>query len=215
MTDVESPETENNPASPEAGAKEGSGNEAEERRGMDVRIRITPLSLLWSSVIGTVVLGVVFVTGALLAQVFSTATGLPGMGFLLPASLGLWFPFALGVLLLVVFATGYRQHGHLVPTEARVQEDALAVKVPPAWGKLIRDELYLSSPHLGPSDPTPRTKSESSTANSSGPRDGDFVVWGTAPEWWDPGTYEVHVASKDADLVRSRLTDGSVDTPGP
>jgi hypothetical protein len=142
----------------------------------DAEVRITPLSLLFSSAIGTT--GIATVLGGPLVWAWSgrlsvASTPLGGVG--------------MGALLLVLFVVGYRRHGRFVPTEARVEDQRLVVQVPRAWGKLIRDEISLTVHAL----------------EHSG--DG-LRVRGPAVEWWDPGTYEVWIPTTHAEEVAAHLT---------
>lgn len=220
MNDTANTERENAPIPPPkterstSNGDESNGDEAESPKTVKVNIRITPLSLLWSAVIGTVALGILVLAGAWVLSVplFSVGSGSSGAVFSL--SSGLWLILASVALLLVLFATGYRRHGRPAPTEAEVREGALSVKVPAAWGKLIREALYLEDPHLEKPDRENRTGPyPSSSLPSADPAGPGVVITGTAREWWDPGTYEMHGAPEDAEFLRSMLTSETEETP--
>jgi hypothetical protein len=99
---------------------------------VDATVRITPLSLLWTSFIGTAVLSSLVLTAGLWWGGGASASS--------PLALGAGG----GALLLAVFAVGYRRHGRPVPTTARIEDARLVVGVPAAWGTLIREELRLT-----------------------------------------------------------------------
>lgn len=187
---------------------------------VDVEVRISPRSLLFSSVLGATGLGAV-VTGGLLLLPAGIGPGGPRpIGLALPDTaaslLSEWGPallLAYGALLAVIFVVGYRRHGRPVPTEARARDGTLSVRVPEAWGTLIRDEVHLDAPRLerrrseapsGPGrvDPAPAAVS-----------DGDLRATGTAREWWDPGTYEVHADPAAAAVLESGALDDSEERP--
>jgi hypothetical protein len=188
-----------------------SSRETEDLGTIEVDVRITPLSLLWASVLGTVILGTGF-AGAIFLFVGLIPVEISdlGAGSLAQSTFGL--SLAVGALFIVVFATGYRRHGRPVPTGSRVQQNALAVTVPPAWGKLIREEIHLRDPRLEVASPTRDVGAESSDSAANPTSDG-LVVTGTAPEWWDPGTYEVHVGPGDANSLRAKLTNEAAESP--
>jgi len=55
------------------------------------------------------------------------------------------------------------------------------------------------------------TESSNSAAN---PTIEGLGATGTAPEWWDPGTYEVHVGpAGDANSLRAKLTNEAAESP--
>jgi len=198
--------------SPRTGPDVASSRETEDLGTIEVDVRITPLSLLWASVLGSVILG----TG-LAGAIFLFVGLIPveisdlGAGSLAQSTFGR--SLVVGALFIVVFATGYRRHGRPVPTGARVQQNALAVTVPPAWGKLIREEIHLRDPRLEVASSEKKVGAESSGTNSAESASDRLVVTGTAPEWWDPGTYEVHVGPRDANSLRAKLTNEEAESP--
>ena len=198
--------------SPRTGPDMASSRETEDLGTIEVDVRITPLSLLWASVLGSVILG----TG-LAGAIFLFVGLIPveisdlGAGSLAQSTFGR--SLVVGALFIVVFATGYQRHGRPVPTGARVQQNALAVTVPPAWGKLIREEIHLRDPRLEVASSEKKVGAESSGTNSAESASDGLVVTGTAPEWWDPGTYEVHVGPRDANSLRAKLTNEEAESP--
>ena len=199
-----------------AGGSPVEGKAAPHTERIDAKVRITPRSLLFSSVLGATGLGAAFTGGLLLLLVGIGPGGSRPTGQTLPDTaaflLSEWGPALLlvyGALLAVIFVVGYRRHGRPVPTEARARDGTLAVRVPEAWGTLIRDEVHLDAPRLerrrseapsapGRADPAPDPAS-----------DEDLRATGTAREWWDPGTYEVHIDAAAAAVLRSgALGDG-------
>ena len=54
------------------------------------------------------------------------------------------------------------------------------------------------------------TESSDSAAN---PTSEGLGATRTAPEWWDPGTYEVHVGLGDANSLKAKLTSEAAESP--
>lgn len=146
----------------------------------DATVRITPLSLLWSSVLGTAA-----IAGGALPLLFWWTNGSVIRS---PVASGVGLAAGLGGVCLFVFSVGYRRHGRPVPTTVRVDGDQLVIQVPAAWGTLIREELRLD-------------------VSSTSPADDDLVVQGAATDWWDPGRYEVRIPPGAAHTIESQLTD--------
>jgi hypothetical protein len=199
--------TDGTPGGAKTGSARGAGKEVTGAEHADVEVRITPLSLLFSSVLGASVLGAIFAGGLFLLP---AADLLPGNAdsflsqFVSPL-------LAYGALLLAIFLVGYRRHGRPVPTEARVREGTLAVRVPEAWGTLIREEFHLVDPRLERLRPRERPgeaegkPGPSGSMSPAGPKIGDLLARGRAREWWDPGTYEVRAEAEAAKVLRRGL----------
>lgn len=189
-----------------------AGEDPQRAERVDVAVRITPLSLLFSSVLGTSVLGALVTGGLLLLPVGVWPAGIrPADNILLETApplrpeWGLGLLLVYGILLSAIFFVGYRRHGRPVPTEARVRDGTLAVRVPEAWGTLIRDEVHLDAPHVDrprSEAPSAPVGDDSGSAALSG---GALRAIGTAEEWWDPGTYEVHADAGAAEVLGSEL----------
>lgn len=174
---------------------------------VEVEVRITPLSLLLSSVLGASFFVAVFLGGVLLlpVEIFSIGKASSGGTVSLLSSFGLELILGVVGLVSVLFVAGYRRHGRPVPTTARAWTGVLAVRVPAAWGTLIRDELYLKEPRLevAPRE-HPRTVSEEALDTTRAPGT-SVLARGTAPEWWDPGTYEVRAGTEATTILASHL----------
>lgn len=185
----------------------------EHDKTVDVTVRITPLSLLFTSILGTVLLGIVLIAGLRLVPFEAWLLGREAPASLFPPGPGLLLAF--GVLLSVLFWVGYRRHGRRVPTEARAWDNTLAVAVPDAWGKLIRDELYLEKPYRKTLPSTERSDTGANrSADSAAQVDEDLVMLGVAQEWWDPGTYEVYAAPEAADVLQREMSPRSAQPDG-
>jgi len=191
---------------------EAAGGEAKNTERVSAEIRITPLSLLFSSVLGASALTALLVGGVLVLPTGSASSG--GVASLL-SSFGLELLLAFAVLLSVFFLVGYRRHGRPVPTEAWASTDILVVQVPAAWGALIREELRVEKPRLEKahreasrpeSQPRP---TQGETPSSEEPSGEGLVARGTARECWDPGTYEVRVGTKAAGVLAPKLAGNS------
>lgn len=182
-----------------------------------VEIRITPVSLLLTSALGAFLLTSVVLVSVLLLPIdlLPIGNGSSADVASLFSSFGLELLLAFGGLVSLLFVVGYRRHGRPVPTEARAWRSVLAVRVPVAWGTLIRDELHLTDPSLNaPPNGSSKTDPQGAPSTSGGP-DRNFLARGTAPEWWDPGTYEVFADTEAADVLKSKLTgDGEMESTG-
>lgn len=182
---------------------------------VEVEVRITPLSLLLSSVLGASMLTAVFLGGVLLlpTEMFSLGDASSGGSVSLLSSFGLELAIGFVGLVSVLFVVGYRRHGRPVPTMARAWTGVLAVQVPAAWGTLIREELHLKEPSLEtPRKEPPKTGSrEASDATRSS--NGSVLARGTAPEWWDPGTYEVRAGTEATAVLASQLAGDQGEKP--
>lgn len=184
------------------------GDQADSTERVVVEVRLTPSSLLLSSVLGASTLAVILIGGVLLLP---TASASPGGIASLLLSVGLEMLLAFVALLSVLFLVGCWRHGRLVPTEARAWEDVLAVRVPAAWGTLIREELRIEDPRLEEihrkasrlKEPPKTMPGEPSS--SAKPASGGLLAKGSAQEWWDPGIYEVRAGTKAAEILKPRL----------
>jgi hypothetical protein len=214
MDDPAETETGESPTANGAGdparAPRVEGKDARPTGRADVKVRITPRSLLFSSALGATVLGVVSTGGLLLlpaGPTFSEPTA---------ALLSEWGPallFAYAALLSVIFVVGYRRHGRPVPTVARARDGTLSVRVPEAWGTLIREEVHLDAPRLGgPRSEAPSGPGRDDPAPAAVPG-GALRATGTAREWWDPGTYEVHADAAAAAVLKSGALGDSEERP--
>lgn len=191
---------------------EAAGGEAKHAERVSAEIRITPLSLLFSSALGASTFTVLLVGGVLVLPTGSVSS--ESVASLL-SSFGPELLLAFAVLLSVFFLVGYRRHGRPVPTEAWASEDVLVVQVPAAWGTLIREELRVEEPRLEearremsrPEKHSGPTQGE--TTRSDGPSGEGLLVKGTAREWWDPGVYEVRVGTKAAGVLEPELAGNS------
>ncbi|MFB6248113.1 MAG: hypothetical protein ABEL97_06050 [Salinibacter sp.] len=181
-----------------------------------MKVRITPWSLLRTSVLGATVLGGLCTGGLLLLPTGILPVEIQPVSeapAALLSQLGPVLLFTFGVLLPGIFVAGYRRHGRPVPTDARVLGNVLAVRVPEAWGTLIREEIHLHAPRLerphvgGPPDPG------QGESRSERPPSGPLLAIGTAPEWWDPGTYEVHAKARAVAVLEAGLVDDNAEGP--
>lgn len=182
---------------------------------VEVEVRITPPSLLLSSVLGASILTAAFLGSTLLlpTEMFSLGDASSGGSVSLLSSFGLELAIGFVGLVSVLFVVGYRRHGRPVPTMARAGTGGVAIRVPAAWGTLIREELHLEEPSLEtPLKEHPTTDSEeaSDTTRMSG---GSVLARGTAPEWWDPGTYEVRAGTEASAVLASQLAGGEDGRP--
>ena len=203
-----------------AGGPHVEGEAAPYTERVDVEVRITPRSLLFSSVLGATGLGAVVGGGLLLLPAGVWPGGPRPTGLALPDTaaslLSEWSPallLAYGALLAAIFVVGYRRHGRPVPTEARARDGTLSVRVPEAWGTLIRDEVHLDAPRLERRRPEAPSSPRRDDLEAAAVPGGDLRATGTAREWWDPGTYEVHADPAAAAVLESGPFDDSEERP--